>query len=201
MNRERLKQQLIFHEGMVLKPYRDTKGIWTIGVGRNMEANPVEDELGRQVDSNGISEGEAIFLLNNDITTVEKQVKNNIPAYFQISEPRKHVLLDMAFNLGISGLLRFQNMLRALNRSDYNRTAEEMLNSLWAQQVGKRAQTLATMMRFSMPFDQAVNQTGGQAFQPTRTNSGSNQGSNDRDSGQSDRDSFDEERFRDRDER
>lgn len=197
MNRDKLQRQLIHHEGLELKPYLDTEGVRTIGVGRNMEANPIEDEIGRRLDSRGITRDEAILLLNNDITKVVRQVKNNIPSYFNVSESRQHVLLDMAFNLGISGLLKFRNMLSALERRDFRRASEEMLDSRWARQVGRRAQTLSLMMRSGMSFDQALQQSGSSTASG-RSNGSSNR--NDRDDN-FDRDSFDEDRFRDRDER
>jgi lysozyme len=57
------------------------------------------------------------------------------------------VLLDMSFNLGIVGLLRFKNTLATIRRGDYSKAAAMMLDSLWARQVGKRAVRLAEMMR------------------------------------------------------
>ena len=199
MNRGRLQKQLIHHEGVELQPYFDSEGVRTIGVGRNMETNPIEDEIGRRLDNRGITRDEAMLLLNNDVDKVVRQVKNNIPAYFNVSESRQHVLLDMAFNLGISGFLKFRNMLSALERRDFKRASEEMLDSRWARQVGRRAQTLSLMMRSSMSFDQAMQQSGSTAANPRRDagNSNRTEKNNDR----NDRDSFDRDRFRDRDER
>jgi len=153
MNKSKLREQLKFHEGLRLKPYYDTEGIKTIGVGRNMEANPPDDELGRRVGPDGISEQEAMKLLDNDIDKCVRDVERNISSYGRLSEPRQHVLLDMCFNLGINGLLKFQNMLAAVDRGDYARAADEMLNSKWANQVKGRATRLANMMRNNTSFE------------------------------------------------
>jgi lysozyme len=153
MNKAKLRDQLVHHEGLRLKPYYDTEGIKTIGVGRNMEANPPDDELGRRVGPEGISEQEAMKLLDNDIDKCARDVERNIQAYKKVSEPRQHVLLDMCFNLGINGLLKFQNMLAALDRGDYARAADEMLDSKWANQVKGRSIRLANMMRNNTSFE------------------------------------------------
>lgn len=153
MNKGKLREQLVHHEGLRLKPYYDTEGIKTIGVGRNMEANPPDDELGRRVGPDGISEQEAMKLLDNDIDKCVRDVERNISAYKKVSESRQHVLLDMCFNLGINGLLKFKNMLAAVDRGDYARAADEMLDSKWARQVKGRATRLANMMRNNTSFE------------------------------------------------
>lgn len=169
MNRAKLRQQLIHHEGLRLKPYRDSRGILTIGVGHNMEAYPVEKILNRTVGPQGITEAEAMKILDFDIDRVIRDVENNIFAYKRESEPRQHVLLDMAFNLGINGLLRFQYMLAALERRDYKRAADEMINSTWAGQVKGRAIRLANMMRNNTSFENSSDKvySGGAAAPPT----------------------------------
>ncbi|MBE0370295.1 glycoside hydrolase family protein [Pseudoalteromonas sp. MMG013] len=128
-----LKAQLICHEGLVCKPYKCTAGKLTIGVGRNLQER-------------GITEQEAEYLLDNDITMVLGQVSKQLPVFNQLSEVRKLVLLNMAFNLGIQGLKRFKKMLAALCVEEFNLAAQEMLDSKWAEQVGYRAKELADMM-------------------------------------------------------
>ena len=78
----------------------------------------------------------------------EKKVIHEVQAIkAQIDETRQHVLMDMCFNLGTTGLLKFKAMLTAVEARDFDRAAGEMLNSTWARQVGDRAQTLAAMMK------------------------------------------------------
>ena len=128
-----IEEQLILHEGLELKPYRCSAGKLTIGVGRNLE-------------DKGISRGEALFLLRNDIKEVE-QALSRYRWYMQLDPVRKKAIVDMAFNLGVSGLLQFQRMIAALEQGDYNAAAFEMLDSRWARQVGRRALRLEKMMR------------------------------------------------------
>lgn len=134
MNRTRLKAQLVRHEGLRLKPYRDTVGKLTIGVGRNL-------------DDVGITEDEAGQLLDNDVTRAYHELVRAVPSFGSLDEDRQHVLLDMAFNLGVPRLLEFKKMLAAVESRDFDQAAAEMLDSRWARQVGRRAETLAAMMR------------------------------------------------------
>ncbi len=134
MVEEKLIKLLITHEGLRLKPYRDTRGKLTIGVGRNL-------------DDVGITEEEAIYLLKNDIKRVLDFLKERLPYWNGLTETRKMALVDMCFNLGPGGFLSFKRMLAALERGDYEQAAREMLDSRWARQVGRRAEELAEMMR------------------------------------------------------
>jgi len=131
----RIKAQLVRHEGLRLKPYRCTAGKLTIGIGRNL-------------DDRGISQREAYVLLENDIQNCEKQLLDEIPEIYNgLDDVRKSVLLNMCFNLGIKGLLEFKNTLAFIAAGDWERAANGMLASKWAKQVGKRAIELSEMMR------------------------------------------------------
>ena len=133
-----IEKQLILHEGLRLKPYRDTiKGHLTIGVGRNL-------------DTTGITRDEAIHLLRNDLVRVRRELSAALPFFTRLSPIRRQVLIDMAFNLGTRGLLKFKKMLAAIDRGDYEIASIEMLSSKWATQVGKRAQRLALMIRLGI---------------------------------------------------
>lgn len=167
MNKETLIPQLILHEGLRLEAYLDSVGILTIGVGRNVIANPTEEELGRAISKVGdtITQEEAMLLLGNDIDSAVDDLNDNLDDFDKLSEPRQHVLIDMCFNMGIgvegkSGLLAFQNMLDATFSDDYPRAAQEMLNSRWAKQVGRRATLLSLMMAQDLSFEDARKQLG-----------------------------------------
>ncbi|WP_298769867.1 hypothetical protein [uncultured Shewanella sp.] len=95
----------------------------------------------------GITTEEALYLLDNDIDLVELQLMRNIDFIGRLDEIRKVVLCDMAFNLGITGLLKFKRMLKAIELGNYQVAADEMLQSKWARQVGQRATELADIMR------------------------------------------------------
>ena len=132
---ERMKEQLLRHEGLRLKPYRCTAGKLTIGVGRNL-------------DTKGFSQTEAFMLLEHDILQCERQILDEIPKiYLQLDVVRKSVLLNMCFNLGIGGLLSFNNTLALIAVGDWVRAANGMLASKWAKQVGRRAIEPSELMR------------------------------------------------------
>jgi len=76
-----------------------------------------------------------------------KQMDESVPFWRELSEVRQLVLLDMAFNLGVFGLTKFQNTLALLEAGEYEAASEEMLNSRWAEQVGQRALNLSQAMR------------------------------------------------------
>ena len=132
---ERIREQLVRHEGLRLKPYRCTAGKLTIGIGRNL-------------DDRGISQTEAYVLFENDIQNCEGQLLDEIPEIYNgLDEVRKSVLLNMCYNLGIGGLLEFNNTLAFIATGDWERAANGMLASKWAKQIGRRAIELSELMR------------------------------------------------------
>lgn len=120
-------------EGVKAFPYRDSLGKLTIGIGRNL------DEV-------GLSDDEINYLVSNDIDRVEAQLDRLLPWWNAMTEPRQRVLANMCFNVGINRLLGFKKALTAMQAERYTEAAKEMLDSLWARQVGNRAKRLAQMM-------------------------------------------------------
>jgi len=129
---ETIEEMIMRHEGLRLFPYYCSAGKLTIGVGRN-------------IDDNGITKGEALLMLNNDIAACKNDL-NKCSWYTAQNEIRKNVLIDMRFNLGMSGLLGFKKMIEALESNDHKKAAVEMLDSKWALDVGDRAVELARLM-------------------------------------------------------
>jgi len=151
-----LFEQLKFHEGLRLTAYKDTTGHLTVGIGHNLETNPVKTVIGRNIGKGeSITETEAVQLLTEDVQFFTTKVRKHIKSYNQLSHVRQAVLVDMCFNMGISGLLKFKNMLKAMEREDYKQAAAEMLDSRWARQVGSRSKRLALMMEDNLSFQQA----------------------------------------------
>lgn len=134
MNDHRLAKQLLVDEGLRLKPYRCTAGKLTIGVGRNL-------------DDRGITEAEAMAMLENDIKRCWTEVVTALPWVILAPEPVQEALLNMCFNLGLGGLLTFKQTLALIQAGNYAKAADAMLASKWAGQVGARAQRLAEMVR------------------------------------------------------
>jgi len=125
---EDLKQD----EGLRLLPYKDTVGKLTIGYGLNLDA--------------GITEIEAHWLLQNRVNDIKRNLYSSFNWYRAMDDARKDVIVNMVYNLGLAGVLRFKKLIGSLESHDYNRAAHEMLDSKWASQVGKRAERLAQTM-------------------------------------------------------
>ena len=130
----RVEDLLIKHEAMRLKPYHCTAGALTIGVGRNL-------------DSMGLSEDEAYYLLQNDIRRCEKELLKVFEWFAYLDNVRQDAMMDMCFNLGISRLRGFEKALEAMEDGNYEEAAVEFLDSNWADQVGQRAITITNMIR------------------------------------------------------
>lgn len=142
------QERLIFHESMVLMPYRCPAGYLSIGVGRNLETNPLtSEELKACGDyKNGITKNAALFLLRNDINKCIKQLQENISFWNKLDNERQYALLDMNFNLGINGLLKFKKMIYFMSIKDYKEASKECLNSKYAKDTGKRARRIAKLI-------------------------------------------------------
>jgi len=128
-----LIEQLIDHEGIELKAYKDTVGKITIGVGRNL-------------DDVGISGEEAMILLKNDIQRIVDQLDEKLDWWRELDAARQRALISMGFNLGIYGLLKFEKTLNALKNKRWVEASDEMMDSKWASQVGRRAEMLSQIM-------------------------------------------------------
>lgn len=129
-----LWDMITLHEGFRSKPYKDSVGKLTIGIGRNIE-------------DRGITRAEAEFLLSNDIKLSEAELQDRLPWFRDLSEVRQAVLVDMHFNMGWSTLSTFKNTLALIKSGQYEEASKAMLQSKWARQVGNRAVRLSTMMR------------------------------------------------------
>lgn len=118
------------HEGLRLICYKDTLGFWTIGFGRNLSGK-------------GISNAEALYMLNNDINEC-KVLLSHYDWFNALDKVRQEVLIELCFNIGLGSLLKFVHMIEYLKQHDYKNAASDMLNSLWARQVGElRSENMA----------------------------------------------------------
>lgn len=125
------------HEGCVSHVYEDSEGFWTIGYGRCVDVS-----LG-----GGITEEEASMLLSNDIKRIHAELTTAFRWYPRLDTARQAGLINMAYNLGLPRLLTFRKMIAHLEHGEFDRAAEECLDSKWARQVGRRAEDIAGMIR------------------------------------------------------
>lgn len=137
MDMNKLEREIRDHEGEVLHAYQDSLGYWTIGVGRLID----------QRRGGGITRMESTYLMRNDIASKMKALDNQMPWWRHLAPVQKRALVNMSFQLGVSGLQKFRLMLSALRRGDAEEAAREALNSKWAQQTPRRAKEVADMLR------------------------------------------------------
>jgi len=131
---ETLIERIKRHEGLRLRPYRDSLGNASIGYGHYLRIS--------------ISQTSALTILLDDVMTAYLGISQLSDAItIGLTKKRQEVLVEMIFNLGLNGVLNFKRMMGALTSRDYNRAADEMLDSRWAEQVKERARELADMMR------------------------------------------------------
>jgi lysozyme len=139
-----IEELLKEEEGLFLQAYDDgTERV--IRPGTTLKGHPTIG-YGRALDVEGITKEEALYLLQNDIAEVQTQATSAFSWFKGLSEVRQTVILSMIFNLGLHGFSQFTSTIAAIERGDFETASTDMLNSLWARQVGHRATELATMM-------------------------------------------------------
>jgi len=119
------------HEGFSGMPYHDSLGKLTIGYGTLL---PISKE-----------EAEMIFF--SRLKKIETELSSRLDFIESMPVNIRKVLLEMAYNLGVHGLLGFHRMLDAMKRGDWNEAAKEGLNSRWHKQVKSRAENLMNIVR------------------------------------------------------
>ena len=133
----KLTEMLTTHEGSKSHAYKCTAGKITVGVGRN-----IDPEGGL-----GLSQEEITYLLSNDIERVEEELSKSLPWLLELDCVRIDALVDICFNLGLPRFLKFVKALDALEAGDYEMSANEFMDSRWADQVGYRAYEVTEMIR------------------------------------------------------
>src|SRR5687768_16486678 len=114
--KEALTKQLRRDEGEVLNAYQDHLGYWTIGVGRLIDKRK----------GGGITSEEAAYLLSNDIDRKRAELVKRLPWVVTLDEARLGVLVNMAFQMGVDGLLGFKNTLAMVKEGKYEEASEGM---------------------------------------------------------------------------
>lgn len=149
LDTQEIVQRLVFHEGCVQHVYICPEGYKTIGVGRNIKKNPLTAEEKKVCGDyeNGITKNAAFYLLRNDIERVIVDCRKNISFFNSLDSERQYALLDMTFQMGINGVLRFKKMLRAMGVGDWEKAAHECLDSNYAKQTPVRAKRIAETIR------------------------------------------------------
>jgi len=133
------------HEGCRLTVYDDATGK-PIGPGDTLVGHPTIG-FGRALDVRGVTQAEAGELLDHDLVATAAEISGALPWAVSLDPVRLAALRDMAHNLGVRGVCGFRKALAALKAGDFDRCADELLDSRWQTQVPVRAGRLAGMMR------------------------------------------------------
>jgi len=134
MNMERLRLQITKHEGIELMPYRCSSDKLTIGVGHNIQ-------------DRGISHETAMQMLDEDIDICINELQQTVSYWDDLPERVQEALINLCFNMGISRLMAFKKTFGFLREGMYEKAADELLESRYANQVGQRAIDVANMIR------------------------------------------------------
>lgn len=127
------KAQLRTEEGCILKPYKDTMGLLTVGFGWCLDRSPMR-----------LTEAE--FRLANDVAQAYADLVGALSWVSNLDDLRASVLVQLCFQLGLHGLLEFHWMLDSIQNHDWKRASDELLSSLYAKQCANRAHRYATMI-------------------------------------------------------
>lgn len=132
-----IESQLREDEGEVLHVYKDSEGYFTIGIGILVD----------QRKGGGLLPEESSFIFQNRMRILKGRIRKALPWFEELDEARQGVLLNMAYQMGLDGLLKFKNTLTAIKTRQWTLASVGMLDSLWARQTPERAERLATQMR------------------------------------------------------
>jgi GH24 family phage-related lysozyme (muramidase) len=130
------------HEGKRNTPYKDSLGLWTVGYGHLIgDGRSLPAEWNRT-----FSDQEIDALFAQDFAK-HKAGAERIPGFDKANDSGKAAIIDLTFNMGNAWYRRFPNASAALARGDFETFANEMQNSLWFRQVGRRGPTIVAMLR------------------------------------------------------
>jgi len=130
-----LLKHLKEHEGFRATGYKDHLGHLTIGYGRRIDGDK------------GITQHEAETLLVSDVNEAGNQLGSMVTLPESMDEVRHAALIAMVFQLGIGTFLKFKKMIAAVEAGDWERAADEALNSRWETQTPRRAHEVADILR------------------------------------------------------
>lgn len=142
-----IEQFIEKHEGRKLKPYKCPAGAKTIGVGWNIDANPLPGAIGRCLKETGkITNAMADQLLSLSIKVASSDCEDLFPDFDNFTDNRRMALIDFLFQLGKSRASKFVNSIHMINTAQWKEAAENMRQSAWFNQVPNRAKEVTKLI-------------------------------------------------------
>ena len=144
MNIEQLRKELEVDEGVKYEIYNDHLGYPTFGIGHLVR--DTDPENGEPVGT-PVSEDRVIEAFNKDVETVLNDCTILYGDFSDLPEEAHLIIANMMFNLGRPRLSKFKGMKSGVDSRDWNKAADEMVDSAWYRQVPNRAERLVERMR------------------------------------------------------
>jgi len=144
MNLEILKKELAIDEGIRCQIYLDHLGYPTFGIGHLIKKD--DPEYGQPVGTD-VSEERVDECFKEDIKITLGDCLKLYDDFYELPEEVQLIIANMMFNLGYPRLSKFRGMKRGVNAKDWNKAADEMIDSVWYTQVPNRAKRLVQRMR------------------------------------------------------
>tara|TARA_R100001594_G_scaffold99467_1_gene133967 strand:+ start:1054 stop:1467 length:414 start_codon:yes stop_codon:yes gene_type:complete len=124
-----LIERICENEGFRAKPYKCSEGVWTIGHGITY-----------------LTEDESLAIVANRVGNKHLELQEKLDWYNDLPVDVQGVILEMCFQIGTSGMLKFKKMIGNLKKRDWSSAANEMKDSLWYRQTTSRCERLAQIV-------------------------------------------------------
>ena len=144
MDLEKLRKQLEIDEGVKYEIYLDHLGYPTFGIGHLVIPSDIEyrEDVGTRVSEERVRE-----CFDKDVQSVLRDCSLLYKDFDELPEEAKQIIANMMFNMGYTRLSKFKGMKRGVDTRDWNKAADEMVDSRWYKQVTNRANRLVERMR------------------------------------------------------
>ena len=144
MSEEEIKQMIIKHEGKINRPYKDSLGLWTVGVGHLIgDGKSLPPEMNRE-----FSDEEVMAMFEKDYAH-HRSAAMNIPGFDKLNGKGQGALTDLTFNMGPSWISKWPKLKKQLEGGDTEAAAKNLEQSKWYGQVGNRAPTIVSLIKDS----------------------------------------------------
>jgi len=145
MSEQDIKDMIIAHEGIRYEPYKDSVGLWTVGVGHLIgDGRSLPPEYNRK-----FSHEEVMAMFDKDYEKHKKQAQSNVPSFSKYDSMGQAAFIDLTFNMGPGWPKKFPNTIKAVAAGDTEKAARGLEDSLWYQQVKSRGPKIVSMVENS----------------------------------------------------
>ena len=144
MDIEKLREEIKYDEGSVNEIYLDHLGLATFGIGHLV--TEWDEEYGWEIGT-PVSEDRCNEVFDSDIQIVLADCEQLYPDFNELPEEVQRIIANMMFNMGRPRLSKFKGMKAGVDARDWNKAADEMVDSRWYRQVTNRAESLVERMR------------------------------------------------------